>query len=101
MHRSQSAETRGSKGMSPLNRRFAPPIRGCWPSQRIRISNLCPILFLDSDYLDRLLEKEGIGLSVIRARRASPAGRALIVVSMPKCFLVPDQPVHSFEASPY
>ena len=59
MHRSQSAETRGSKGMSPLNRRFAPPIRGCWPSQRIRISNLCPLLFLDSDYLDRLLFKEG------------------------------------------
>ena len=61
MHRSQSTETRGSKGMRPLNRRFAPPIRGWRPSERIRISNLCPLLFLDSDYLDRLLKKEGNG----------------------------------------
>jgi hypothetical protein len=59
MHRPQSAETRGSKGMSPLNRRLAPPIRGWRPSKRIRISNLCPLLFLDSDYLNRLLFQEG------------------------------------------
>src|SRR5215471_12357507 len=51
MHRSQSTETRGSKGMRPLNRRFAPPIRGWRPSERIRISNLCPLLFLDSELL--------------------------------------------------
>jgi hypothetical protein len=82
MHRPQSAETRGSKGMSPLNRRLAPPIRDWRPSKRIRISNLCPLLFLDSDYLDRLLKKEGNGLaptgSVHHADSLPAAAKCLI-----------------------
>src|SRR5215467_7108346 len=73
MHRSQSTETRGSKGMRPLNRRFAPPIRGWRPSERIRISNLCPLLFLDSELLGQAPDTGGVAAPLIKRSRSLTA----------------------------
>src|SRR5215467_1973297 len=100
MHRSQSTETRGSKGMRPLNRRFAPPIRGWRPSERIRISNLCPLLFLDSELLGQAPDTGGVDATSRRSREASFNGADGVVENgtsskerIPKQFGNPDHPV--------